>query len=130
MQPINPPGSRNKALSKALIVETGRLLILSGHVPMTPDGELVGLGIKEQTEQVFENIGAALREAGCGFSDLVKITIFLCPMTTETLEGFREVRDRYINLDCPPTSSLVGVNALVNPDFLVEIEAIAEMSNT
>lgn len=128
MRPINPPPSSNKSMSKAMIVDTGKLLILSGHVPMTPEGELVGMGIKEQTEQVFENIGAALNEAGVGFKDLVKITIFLCPMTPETLNGFREVRDRYINLDCPPTSSLVGVSALVNPDFLVEIEAIAELS--
>ena len=127
MRPINPPPSSNKSMSKAMIVETGKLLILSGHVPMTPDGDLVGMGIKEQTEQVFENIGAALDEARVGFKDLVNITIFLCPMTPETLNGFREVRDRYINLDCPPTSSLVGVSALVNPDFLVEIEAIAEM---
>lgn len=130
MQPINPPPASNKSMSKAMIVETGKLLILSGHVPMTPVGELVGPGIKEQTEQVFENIGAALKEAGLDFKDLVKITIFLCPMTPETLNGFREVRDRYINLDCPPTSSLVGVSALVNPDFLVEIEAIAEMPSS
>lgn len=130
MQPINPPNSNAKSLSKAMVVETGKLLILSGHVPMTPEGELVGPGIKEQTEQVFENIGAALSEAGVGFDDLVKITIFLCPLTPETLNGFRDVRDRYINLDCPPTSSLVGVSALVSPDFLVEIEAIAELPNS
>lgn len=130
MQPINPPNSNAKSLSKAMVVETGRLLILSGHVPTNADGELVGAGISEQTEQVFENIGAALSEVGADFSDLVKITIFLCPLTPETLKGFREVRDRYINLDCPPTSSLVGVSALVNPDFLVEIEAIAELPNS
>lgn len=130
MQPINPPPTGNKSMSKAMIVETGKLLILSGHVPMTPEGELVGAEIKEQTEQVFENIGAALSEAGVGFDDLVKITIFLCPLTPETLNGFRDVRDRYINLNCPPTSSLVGVSALVSPDFLVEIEAIAELPNS
>lgn len=127
MQPINPPPESNKSMSKAMIVETGKLLILSGHVPTNADGELAGAGIKEQTEQVFENIGAALKEAGADFKTLVKITIFLCPLNPENLNGFREVRDRYINLDCPPTSSLVGVSALVNPDFLVEIEAIAEL---
>lgn len=127
MRPINPPPASNKSMSKAMIVDTEKLLILSGHVPITSEGQLIGLGIKEQTEQVFENIGAALQEAGANFADLVKITIFLCPMTPETLNGFREVRDRYINMDCPPTSSLVGVSALVNPDFLVEIEAIAEL---
>ena len=130
MQPINPPPASNKSMSKAMIVETGKLLILSGHVPLNPDGELAGAGIIEQTEQVFENIGAALDEAGVGFKDLVKITIFLCPLNPENLNGFRKVRDRYINLDCPPTSSLVGVSALVNPDFLVEIEAIAELPHS
>jgi hypothetical protein len=38
---------------------------------------------------------------------------------------FRRVRDEYISLDRPPASSLVQVSGLVNPEFRMEIEALA-----
>ena len=130
MRPINPPHAGPKGLSKGMITETGALLFISGQVPMTPDGQFAGPGMTEQTTQVFENIGAVLTEAGVSFADVVKLTIFLCPYTTDNLLAFREVRDRYVNTDCPPTSSLVGVSALVQPEFMIEVEAIAEMPGT
>ncbi len=127
MQPINPSHVGRKGLSKGMIIETGKLLFISGQVPVTPTGELAGADITAQTTQVFENIRAVLDEAEVSFANVVKLTIFLCPYSTENLLAFREVRDRYVNTDCPPTSSLVGVSALVQPEFLIEVEAIAEI---
>jgi len=43
------------------------------------------------------------------------------------LADYREVRDRYIDVDKPPTSTLVQVAALFRPDFLIEIEAVAAL---
>lgn len=127
MRPINPAPSNSKGMSKGMVAETGRLLFVSGQVPRTSDGELVGPGITEQATQVFENIRAVLEEAGASFDDVVKLTIFLCPFSQENRLAYREVRDRYINADCPPTSSMVGISALVEPEFLLEVEAIAEL---
>lgn len=102
----------------------GRTVVISGQVPLDADGNLVGAGDPEaQVEQVFANLQKALESAGASMADVVKFTIFLTDLAD--LPIFRTVRDRYISLENPPASSLVQVAGLVNPQFRVEVEAIA-----
>jgi len=54
---------------------------------------------------------------------VVKLTVYLTDLAD--LQAFRQVRDEYISADRPPASSLVQVSGLVNPEFRVEIEALA-----
>ena len=61
-------------------VETGEWIFTSGQIPLTPDGELVGGGIEEQTRQVLENVKSVLEAAGSGLEQVVKTTIFLKDM--------------------------------------------------
>jgi len=56
-------------------------------------------------------------------AQVVKLTVYLTDLGD--LGAFRRVRDEYISLDRPPASSLVQVSGLVNPEFWVEIEALA-----
>ncbi len=107
------------------IVEfSGRLLVVSGQVPLDAEGQLVGADDPEaQIRQVFENLRTALASSGAGFEDVVKITVFLTDLAD--LEAFRHVRDDYVTSDTPPASSLVRVAGLVNPAFRVEVEALA-----
>jgi reactive intermediate/imine deaminase len=101
-------------------------LVISGQVPLDEEGQLVGRGdARAQVRQVFQNIAAALAAAGATMEQLVKLTVFLIDMAD--LQAFREVRDEFVSLDRPPASSLVQVSGLVNPEFRVEIEAIAEL---
>jgi enamine deaminase RidA (YjgF/YER057c/UK114 family) len=53
----------------------------------------------------------------------VKLTVYLTDLTD--LETFRQVRDEYISHSRPPASSLVQVKSLVDPQFRIEIEALA-----
>lgn len=102
----------------------GRLVVISGQVPADGAGALVGRGDPAaQVRQVFENLNAALAAAGATMEQVVKLTVFLTDLAD--LEVFRRVRDEYISLDRPPASSLVQVSGLVNPEFRVEIEALA-----
>ena len=102
----------------------GRLVVISGQVPADGAGALVGQGDPAaQVRQVFENLNAALAAAGATMEQVVKLTVFLTDLAD--LEVFRRVRDEYISLDRPPASSLVQVSGLVNPEFRVEIEALA-----
>ncbi|XVV11939.1 RidA family protein [Actinoplanes sp. CA-131856] len=106
------------------VTVTGRLVLVSGQVPLDATGQLVGPGdALEQTRQVFRNIAAVLAGAGASMSDVVKLTVFLTDM--EDLGSFRTARDEVIDPSRPPASSLVQVAGLVNPAFKVEIEAIA-----
>jgi reactive intermediate/imine deaminase len=103
---------------------TGRMLVVSGQVPLDAHGQLVGRGdAAAQVRQVFENLAGALAAAGARIDQVVKLTVYLTDLAD--LEAFRQVRDDYIALDTPPASSLVQVSGLVNPEFRVEIEALA-----
>jgi len=102
----------------------GRLVAVSGQVPLDADGRLVGRGDPEaQVRQVFTNLEAALAAAGATMDHVVKLTVFLTDMAD--LAAFRTVRDEYISVDKPPASSLVRVSGLVNPEFRIEVEALA-----
>jgi len=103
---------------------SGRMIAVSGQVPLDAQGRLVGENDPQaQTRQVFENLAAALATAGAGMEQVVKLTVFLTDLAD--LDAFRRVRDEYISADRPPASSLVQVSRLVNPAFRVEIEALA-----
>ena len=103
---------------------TGRMVVLSGQVPVDGQGELVGQGDPEaQVRQVFRNLAAGLAATGASMDQVVKLTVYLTDLGD--LEAFRRVRDEYIAPDKPPASSLVQVSGLVNPEFRVEIEALA-----
>jgi reactive intermediate/imine deaminase len=103
---------------------TGRTLVVSGQVPLDEQGKLVGPGDPAaQIRQVFHNLATALAAAGASMDQVVKLTVFLTNLAD--LDAFRQVRDEYIPLDRPPASSLVQVSGLVNPEFRVEIEALA-----
>jgi reactive intermediate/imine deaminase len=103
---------------------TGRMVVLSGQVPVDGQGELVGQGDPEaQVRQVFRNLAAGLAATGASMDQVVKLTVYLTDLGD--LEAFRRVRDEYVAPDKPPASSLVQVSGLVNPEFRVEIEALA-----
>ncbi|HEX7423035.1 MAG TPA: RidA family protein, partial [Terriglobales bacterium] len=74
---------------------------------------------------VFENLKTALTAAGASFDDVVKINYYVRNYTPELRPALREVRDSYVNKDHPPASTLVGVVALANDDYLLEVEAVA-----
>ncbi len=103
---------------------SGRMVVISGQVPLDGQGNLVGRADPAaQIRQVFENLAAALAAAEATMDQVVKLTVYLTDLAD--LEAFRRVRDEYISPDRPPASSLVQVSGLVQPEFRVEIEALA-----
>ncbi|AMO95351.1 endoribonuclease L-PSP family protein [Collimonas fungivorans] len=125
---VNPPGPTIPGISQATIIESGKLLLLSGHVPFRPDGSVAGPGLEIQLEQVFSNLEATLRAAGSSFGNVARLTIYVCDFHPGLLPLIRSVRDRFVDTAHPPASSLIGVAALFHPDVLVEIDAIATVS--
>ena len=104
----------------------GKTIHISGQVGINAKGEVVGKGdMKAQTEQAFKNIQIALTAVGATFNDVVKTSIFVVGLKQEHVPIIREVRSRYVSANHPPASTLVGVSALVGPDWLIEIEATA-----
>ena len=108
--------------SHVVMIPPGRLAWTAGQVPMTPD-RTVPDGWEAQTRLAFENAGRALRAAGAAWENVVKLTLYVVDVSE--LATIRRVRDEFINLTSPPTSSLVEVRALFDPDVLIEVEAVA-----
>ena len=104
-------------------IKAGGTIYVSGQVGRGPDGNLAGPDITSQTRQVFENLKSVLALAGAGFEHMTKITVFLTK--EEYMGGFRAVRSEYFKGGSYPTSTLVIISALAQPDILVEVEAIA-----
>jgi enamine deaminase RidA (YjgF/YER057c/UK114 family) len=120
--PANMP--KSVGYSQIAVVTGGTLVFIAGQVALDKSGNLVGEDdCKAQLLQVFENLKAALEAVGGDFSDVVKLNSYLLDLSQ--LAAFREVRDRYINLENPPTSTTIQVPRLFRPEFLVEIEAVA-----
>ncbi|WP_321474233.1 RidA family protein [uncultured Paludibaculum sp.] len=114
--------------SHVVVTSPGKLIFLAGQVANNPTGQMVGKDdLKAQTEQVFQNIRAGLAAAGATFDDVVKLNWYIRDFKPEYLGTIREVRDRYINKEHPPASTLVGVAALFREGYMLEVEAVASI---
>jgi enamine deaminase RidA (YjgF/YER057c/UK114 family) len=123
----NPPGlSTPRGYSHTVSVSGGRTVYIAGQVAYDAQGEVVGKGdLRAQMRRAFENLRVALAAAGGSFKDLVKINTYVVGYKPDQLPILREVRAEMLKDLTPPASTLIGVQALVNPDLLIEIEAIA-----
>lgn len=108
-------------------VRAGDLLFVSGVVAVDAEGKLVGGDdIVAQAQQVFENMRRVLAAAGCGFEDVVKVTIFLTDVEDRAkINPFRQ----QVFGAARPASTLVEVPRLAVPGARIEIEAIALLSS-
>jgi enamine deaminase RidA (YjgF/YER057c/UK114 family) len=78
-----------------------------------------------QIRQVWTNLEIAMKAAGGALSDIVKTTTYV--VGAENLPKIREARMSILPEQGRPTSTTVVVAGLADPDFLVEVEAVAEL---
>lgn len=105
----------------------GRLVYVAGQIPGDGEGRTVARGdVVGQTRQVFENIRAVLAEAGATMADVIKITIFSTDIRYR--DQINQVRSEVFKPPYP-ASTQVAVVALADPDWFVEIEAVAFVSD-
>jgi len=103
-------------------IEQNGMLFISGQVPIDPKtGKVIEGGIKEQTEQVMQNIGAILKAAGYSFQEVVKSTCLLSDM--DNFAAMNQVYGSYYSSE-PPARAAYGVVKLPL-GVLIEIETIA-----
>ncbi len=107
-------------------VRAGHLIFVSATAATAQDGRVLYPGdAYQQTRAILARIEAALREAGSSLNDIVQTRLYLRDITCWEEAGrahgeiFREIR---------PATSMVEVNRFLDPNMLVEIEAIAVLS--
>lgn len=124
---INPPTlATPPGYTHVVEITQGRTVFIAGQVALDQSGKIVGpQDFQAQTQQVFENLKAALAAVGTDFTAVVKLNMYVVDISQ--LPILREVRDRYVNTINPPASTLIEVRRLAREEFLLEIEAVAHM---
>ncbi|MFC3688180.1 RidA family protein [Aquipuribacter hungaricus] len=106
-----------------------RLVFAAGACPLDEDGATVGAGdVRAQAAQVMSNLATSLEEAGAGLGDIVRTTVYVASSDQRDLVAAWEVvRDALAPHD--PPSTLLGVAALGYADQLVEVDAVAALTD-
>ena len=100
-----------------------KLVFCAGQVAADPTGKVLPPDdFAAQTKMVMENLRLALAEVGAALKDVVKVTIFIC--NPHDVPKARAILQEHFG-DNPPASTLCVLRGLANPNFLLEIEAIA-----
>jgi reactive intermediate/imine deaminase len=120
------PWAKNFRISQGVWV--GNTVYVSGQVAFDPEGNVVGGNdMAAQSHQVFENIRIVLAEAGATMDDVVKITAFITDVSRYAEYAAARAEAFPNNI---PASSSVATPALVVPDVLIEVEAVAEIGSS
>ncbi|WP_085726499.1 Rid family detoxifying hydrolase [Pseudomonas sp. R37(2017)] len=102
-------------------VQAAGTLYVSGQIALVPQTMQMAEGIEAQVRQAFANLGAILEEASMGFSDVVKLTIYLTDLSHFALvNGVMEE----LFAKPYPARAAIGVGSLPRA-ALVEVDAIA-----
>jgi enamine deaminase RidA (YjgF/YER057c/UK114 family) len=117
---------KNPAFSQAVITKgNGSTIYIGGQNAITKDQEITGKGdIAVQTAHALKNVETALTAAGATLDDLFKLTIYIV-QGQDLRKGFEGAKGFLKKLRHPPVISGIIVAGLANPDYLVEIEAVA-----
>ncbi len=104
----------------------GRLIAISGTAPIGPDGTTVGVGdAGAQARRCFEIVREALESMGASLDAVIRTRVFL--VRVEDWEAVGKVHGEFFR-EIRPASTMVQVAGLLDPDWLVEVEADAVMS--
>jgi len=122
----NPEGNFKPTGFSHVVEATGsRIIYVSGQTPINVNGEVVGKGdLAAQAEQVYKNIQNCLAAHGATFADVTKTTTLVVNYKPEDRPIIGAARNKFYG-DEFPASTLIGVQALAQPDFMIEIEAVA-----
>ena len=123
MQPVATSDAPAAIGPYSQAMEAGGFLFTSGQIALKPDGSLIEGEIAAQAVQVFANLDAVLRAAGCPRSDVVKATVYL-----KDMDDFTDLNAVYGEWfgEHRPARSTVEV-ARLPKNVLLEIDLIARL---
>ena len=105
------------------VARVDKTLYIAGQVARDVQGKLVGKGdFEAQARQVYTNLRNILEEAGGSLRNIVKTTTILTHYGN--VEGYRKIRNEFFG-DIMPPNTLLIIDSLASPDFMIEVEAIA-----
>ena len=124
---VDPEGlNKNPAFTNVVVVEGPvRTVYVGGQDSVDASGNIVGKGdFAAQTEQVLANVRAALAAGGAEPEHVIKWNLLVVEGLS-LQEGFSAFQRAWVATPNPPAITMAYVAGLANPDFLVEMDAIA-----
>ena len=128
---LTPAGLMQPVPYHHVAIATGnRQIHVAGQIARDADGSPLSPGdLSGQVAHALRNTATALRAAGAGFADVVRLTCYVTDWTPDKIgpfmAGIEQVSEE-LGLPRPlPPASLIGVSYLFEPDVLVEVEATA-----
>ena len=123
---INPPGLSTPESYTHVVSATGsRLVFVAGQVSEDAHGNLVGPeDLPAQALQSFANLGRALAAAGAKPEQVAKLTIYVVAHRPDYLPAISAARITVFG-DHKPADTLIGIQTLALPGFLIEVDAFA-----
>jgi enamine deaminase RidA (YjgF/YER057c/UK114 family) len=123
---INPPELyKHPSYSRVVTVKGPcKFIFIAGQTPSGDNYEPVAIGdYRLQYERIIEALTIQLTAAGATWDDVVVRRVFT--LDVDKLRAAMRGAKRPENSEHPPTSTMIGVNRLSHPDFLIEIDLIA-----
>jgi enamine deaminase RidA (YjgF/YER057c/UK114 family) len=110
-----------------VVIATGRKMVfISGQTAWDIQKNIVGGdSVLEQARQAFRNLEKAMEAAGGTLKDVVALRIYVVDYQAENGTAVGTALREFFSSENPPTSTWIGVSALADPEFLIEIEATA-----
>jgi enamine deaminase RidA (YjgF/YER057c/UK114 family) len=127
VQYINPETlNRNPAFTNVVIASGPvKTIYIGGQDAVDASGKIVGKGdFKAQTEQVLQNMQAALAAGGAQVEHVVKWNLYIV-QGQSLQEGFEVFQRLWGKRPNPPAITAMFVAGLAHPDYLLEMDAIA-----
>lgn len=128
---INPPrlyDSLRFGFSHATLQTGGSTLHLAGQVAWDAQASIVGAGdLAAQTRQALLNLKEVLNSAGCTQADIIRLRTYVVDHGPDKLGVVLGEIGAFYGANVPAPNTFIGVAALALPDFLVEIEATAQV---
>ena len=127
LTPATLPDWSNYFSQVAVIEKNGiKTIYVAGQVGVDRHKNLVGNGeLPDQLKQTFSNLQAALESVDATMTDIVKMNIYVVNYQPSDAEAIGEVIRQHFKIGQVPAMSLIGVQALAEERFLVEVDAEA-----
>ncbi len=126
---VNPPdlfNSRQYGFSQAVVATGQRTLYCSGQVGWDKNEDIGAAGdLGDQTRRSLANVERLVNAAGGTLKDIVSLRIYIVGENIWNGRAIREALLATFGPDAPPAATWIGVAALANLEFVVEIEAVA-----
>ena len=125
---INPKGLYKHPNFTRIITVKGpmKLIVIAGQTPSDENYNAVSIGdYRAQYIAVMENLEIQLEAAGAGWDDVVFQRIFVLDVDKFKNQTRGEDAPKFGDPNNPPPTTLIGVTALADPDFLIEVDLMA-----